>query len=153
MVDRSAAKDSSFGAPDDLLKYAFVANVDPRQSHLCYTSAGRGPALMVSGRTHRHLPATGPALGGVEIAGYRDCHEPFEHDALLVVVTDGFSEYRNAGLDSMRFGTAGIVRALAFDTVGSSRSAAAIIARSADIFSGGYYHDDATVAFIARRAS
>ena len=129
---------------------AFVANIDQSLPRLSYASAGHGPALLVAGRAHRHLLPTGPLLGVMSDASFTERREDFDHDALLVVVTDGFSECRNTALDSMQFGTSGVVRALAFDKVRSCRSAANTVARSADIFTGGRYHDDATVAVIAR---
>lgn len=131
---------------------AFVAEIDYSSPELRYASAGHDPALVVTGRSHRHLHATGPLLGVVDGARHDECRERFEHGSLLVVATDGFSECRNTALDSMQFGTAGIVRALAFDKRRTTRSAAEMIARGADTFSGGRYHDDATVAVISRTA-
>ncbi len=139
----------SFGA---IFTTAFVAEIDYSSPELRYASAGHEPALVVTGRSHRHLHATGPRLGVVDGARHDECREPFEHGSLLVVATDGFSECRNTALDSMQFGTAGIVRALMFDKHRTTRSAAEIVARSADIFTGGRYYDDATVAVISRTA-
>jgi serine phosphatase RsbU (regulator of sigma subunit) len=125
---------------------AFVAHIERSHRHLLYASAGHVPALLIKGRAHRHLSMTGPLLGVLGQADHAECRVPFERDALLVIATDGFSECRNVARNSMQFGTAGIVRALAFDKTRSSRSAAETIARTADIFTDGHYQDDATVA-------
>jgi serine phosphatase RsbU (regulator of sigma subunit) len=146
---RFEAMSRSFSA---IFTTAFVAEIDFSDPQLRYASAGHEPALVITGRSHRHLRVTGPLLGVLDGARHDECREPFEHGALLVVATDGFSECRNTALDSMQFGTAGIVRALAYDTQRTTRSAAQIVARGADIFTGGWYHDDATVAVISRRA-
>jgi sigma-B regulation protein RsbU (phosphoserine phosphatase) len=129
---------------------AFVANINRSHQYLRYASAGHVPALLIAGKIHRHLNTTGPLLGVLSKPIHDECIEPFESTSQLVIATDGFCECRNLALDSMQFGTAGIVRALAFDKARSSRSAAEIVARSADIFTGGRYLDDATVAVVTR---
>ncbi len=136
---------------DAIFATAFVANIASSNPQLRYASAGHEPALIVAGRSHRHLFVTGPLLGVMDDARYDERRETFEYGSLLVVATDGFSECRNTALDSMQFGTAGIVRALSYDTHHTTRSAAHIVGRGADRFTGGRYHDDATVAVISRR--
>jgi serine phosphatase RsbU (regulator of sigma subunit) len=132
---------------------AVVAVLDPHARFVRYASAGHDIGVIAHGRAHRHLAPTGPVLGVIDGAVYADCMEPFAGDDLLVLATDGFTECRNAGERSEQFGTSGLVRALAASGGGSCRAAADAVARGADLFTGGLYRDDATVAVVAHNAA
>jgi sigma-B regulation protein RsbU (phosphoserine phosphatase) len=115
-----------------------------------YASAGHDIGLFVNGRRHRHMAPTGPVLGVMPDAVYTDCMEPFGPRDLLLLATDGFTECRNNAEGPRQFGTAGIARCVADEAVQTCASTSRAVARAADLFTGGHYRDDATLAAIAR---
>jgi len=132
---------------------AFVAYFGRATGTVTYASAGHDLALLLSGRRHVHLEPTGPALGIIERAAFRERSMPFHENDALLIATDGFTECRKSADQSRMFGSAGIVRAVhALDA--READLAEAVARAADAFTAGLYRDDATVACIANvRAS
>jgi sigma-B regulation protein RsbU (phosphoserine phosphatase) len=129
---------------------AVIVTIGRATESLCYASAGHDTALIVQGRRHAHLAPTGPVLGVLPDARFADCHVAFGTADLLVLATDGFTECRDETSSSRQFGTTGIVRALGSAPQQSHRSACRAIALQTDVFTGGRYRDDATLAVIAR---
>jgi sigma-B regulation protein RsbU (phosphoserine phosphatase) len=130
---------------------AFVATFDEELRSMTYASAGHDQAMIIGERSHRHLAVTGPLLGVFVEPAFTERREPFGADELLVLVTDGVTECRHVGAKALRFGTGGIVRALASARIDGSRSACEAIVANVDEFSGRYYRDDATIAVVGTR--
>jgi sigma-B regulation protein RsbU (phosphoserine phosphatase) len=129
---------------------AVVATISRSTQTLCYSSAGHDAALIVKGRRHVHLGPTGPIIGIMPGASFGDAYARFGTTDLLLLATDGFTECRSESDRTTQFGTTGIVRALGTNPHRSYRSACLAIVNLADIFTGGHYRDDATLAVIAR---
>jgi serine phosphatase RsbU (regulator of sigma subunit) len=138
------------GIPDDTFATLFVASLSPATPGLCYASAGHDAALIVCGRSHRHLAQTGPIIGIIRDATFDDVVVEFSAGHLLVIATDGFTECRWSVDRTSQFGTTGIVRAIGSDPQRSHRSASRSVAMCADAFTGGVYRDDATLVMISR---
>jgi phosphoserine phosphatase RsbU/P len=129
---------------------AVIATVSRSTQTLSYASAGHDTALIVHGRRHVHLAPTGPILGVIPDAVYEEADVRFGTTDLLVVATDGFTECRSESNRASQFGTTGILRALRSDANQSHRSACRAVVHEADVFTGGTYSDDATLAVIVR---
>lgn len=144
-----------FDAPSPVagvtLASAFVATFGEDVSSMTYASAGHDLAMIIGARSHRHLAVTGPLLGAFAEPAFTARCEPFGADELLVLVTDGVTECRHPRAQALRFGTNGIVRALASARIDGSRSACDAIVANVDEFSGRYYRDDATIAVVGTR--
>jgi serine phosphatase RsbU (regulator of sigma subunit) len=137
------------GIPDVTFATVFVASLSPTTPGLCYTSAGHDAALIVCGRSHRHLAQTGPIIGIIRDATFADVLVEFSAGHLLVIATDGFTECRKNLDRTSQFGKAGIVRAIGSDPQRSHQSASRNVGMSADAFTGGDYGDDATLVTIS----
>jgi sigma-B regulation protein RsbU (phosphoserine phosphatase) len=129
---------------------AVVATISRATQMLCYASAGHDAALIVQGRRHGHLAPTGPIIGIMPGASFADKYARFGTTDLLLLATDGFTECRNEADRETQFGTTGIIRALGTNPHRSYRSACRAVVHLADVFTGGSYRDDATLAVIAR---
>jgi serine phosphatase RsbU (regulator of sigma subunit) len=138
-------------AHSDTFATVFIATIGRSTQALCYASAGHDTALIVGGRSHRHLAPTGPVIGVIQNAEFADGFAAFGANDLLLIATDGFTECRSSSDRSALFGTTGIVRALGAEPAHSHRSACGLVALRTDAFTGGHYRDDATLAAIARR--
>jgi len=138
------------GIPGDTFATVFIASLSPATPGLRYASAGHDTALIVSGRSHRHLAQTGPIVGIIRDATFADVFVEFNAGHLLVIATDGFTECRWSVDRKSQFGTAGIVRAIGCDPQRSHQSASSSVAMCADAFTGGNYRDDATLVMISR---
>lgn len=127
----------------------FVAQVDRARRTLCYASAGHDTAVILGGRSHRHLVQTGPVIGVLPGASYDDGFAEFSAGDLLLVATDGFTECRRFGTGA-QLGTSGLMRALHARAGHTPTSACLALGRFADEFTRGRYRDDATLVAIAR---
>jgi serine phosphatase RsbU (regulator of sigma subunit) len=128
----------------------FIATLRRSTQAISYASAGHDTALILKGRTHRHLAPTGPIVGVIREANYTDCVVAFGSTDLLLIATDGFTECRSHSDHRLQFGTTGIIRTLATKAYQSHASASSAIALGADVFTADRYRDDATLAVIAR---
>jgi sigma-B regulation protein RsbU (phosphoserine phosphatase) len=138
-----------FGVP---FASAIVVAIDADAPYIRYASAGHEPAIVIEANGHQHLPPTGPILGVVREALFTERVIEFSSGDLLLLSTDGFTECRSYAAPAFQFGTTGIVNALGYDAHHSCRSAVEAVTRAADAFCGGHYREDATLAFISRRA-
>jgi sigma-B regulation protein RsbU (phosphoserine phosphatase) len=129
----------------------FVARFSRAKRTLRYASGGHDTALIFQGRTHRHLTQTGPIIGVIPHAEYRDRLVDFDLGDILLIATDGFTECRRYRKPSEQLGTSGIVRALQTKIEYSPDSVCSTIGAFADEFTGGEYRDDATLVAISRR--
>lgn len=131
---------------------AFVATFEKGSHSMLYASAGHELAMIVGRqRSHRRLATTGPLIGVLPDPLFAERKEPLSEDDLVVLVTDGVTECRHPYEETLRFGTSGIVCALASARNRDPLAAHDAIARSLDQFGGGYYRDDASVAVLAAR--
>ena len=126
----------------------FYCVADAALGTLTYTNAGHYPAILVhgDGATER-LTYGGPVLGVFADAVYECRTVSFGAGDRLVLYTDGISEAKNAGDEE--FGDERLV-ALAIEH--RACSAPALQARLVDAvtsFTGGRFHDDATLIVLA----
>jgi serine phosphatase RsbU (regulator of sigma subunit) len=128
---------------------ALVATFDQNGRSMTYASAGHDHAMVIGDTAHRHLSSTGPLMGLFDAPLFAEHNEPLETNDLLVLVTDGVTECRDANGKGMVFGTQGIVQAVASARCGDPRIARDAIGRSLDDFGGRCYRDDATIAVCA----
>jgi sigma-B regulation protein RsbU (phosphoserine phosphatase) len=128
----------------------FVARFDRAKRLLRYASGGHDTALVFRGGEHRHLKQTGPVIGVIPNAIFRDCSVKFDSGDILVIATDGFTECRRDRAPFEQLGTSGIVRALTAEAAHSPHSVSTVVGAFADAFTGGAYRDDATLVAVAR---
>jgi phosphoserine phosphatase RsbU/P len=126
----------------------FYCVADATLGTLTYTNAGHYPAILVhaDGTTER-LTSGGPVLGVFDDAVYECRTVAFGGGDRLVLFTDGISEARAD--DDEEFGDE---RLVALATQHRSCSAPALQARLVDAvtaFTGGRFHDDATLMVLA----
>jgi sigma-B regulation protein RsbU (phosphoserine phosphatase) len=134
-------------APSPTFAAVLVATFEFERGVLTYAAAGVEGGLVFLGRSaHDHLSSTGPLLGIVEQPEYEERSIGFFPDDILVAYTDGVTE-AVAAADARQFGSLGIVRAMRqLRPVGPPTIDA--IWQKIDQYTGGTYHDDATLAIV-----
>jgi serine phosphatase RsbU (regulator of sigma subunit) len=86
------ASEAMLRSNPDALASAFAGTIDERSGRLCYASAGHPPAVLAGPLGARLLHATGSMLG-YALSGLENGEVYLERGALLVLYTDGLTEF------------------------------------------------------------
>jgi sigma-B regulation protein RsbU (phosphoserine phosphatase) len=128
----------------------FYCTLDSDLGVLTFANAGHYQPILVrrDGSVER-LTAGGPVLGVLEDSTYEQAHVPFGAGDRLVLFTDGITEARRAAADDDEFGEERLI-ALAVEhrTCGAQALQERLAAAAAE-FTGGAFHDDATLIVLA----
>jgi hypothetical protein len=84
--------------PANRLVTLFYGELETATGALAYVNAGHNPPFLLGARSPaRSLPSTGPALGILESAAFREEKARLEPGGRLFLYTDGVTEAENAG--------------------------------------------------------
>ncbi|HYQ98420.1 MAG TPA: GAF domain-containing SpoIIE family protein phosphatase [Casimicrobiaceae bacterium] len=138
--------------PPDRFITAFIGLLDPRTHRLRFHSGGQGPILVFQAATATwtsHRPTSFP-LGALPLASVRPAIElPFEPGDILVLLSDGFYEYRSAGGEL--FGEDRVRALVAAHRDAPLRELLRALEREVDAFGQGAPQDDDMTAVLVRR--
>lgn len=96
-LNRLCIENSAFEADNEFFATAFFAKLAPDRKTLEYVSAGHEAAYVFHNGRPTILHATGPIVGLVDDElGFEHVSMALASDDILVAVTDGFSESRDA---------------------------------------------------------
>ena len=125
----------------------FYAVIDTAIMHLDYCNAGHNPPILRRrDGTLESLREGGPVLGVIPAAAYAAGSVELGSGDCLVLYTDGISEAFNAADEE--FGEEGLIQALDQPAGLAEESRQRIMAAVTE-FSGGNFHDDATMMIVA----
>ena len=130
----------------------FLAHLDHKQHHLCYSNAGHNPPILleVSGQV-RELKTGGLILGFLEDPVYQSETIPMEPGDLLLIYSDGITEARN-GIEE-EFGSNRLIDILKAHSDLPCEQLLNIIIDEVEQFSGGVEQaDDMTLTALRRMA-
>jgi phosphoserine phosphatase RsbU/P len=129
---------------------AFLAVAE--DGRIRYVNAGHEPALLLAADgTLNFLPSTGPVLGLLPGARYREAGAPFPAAASLVLYTDGLTECE--GPDGSELGRSGVAAVAARLAGMAPEEVVARLLSAVEAHSGGAPPgDDVTVLCLSRRA-
>jgi len=140
-------REGGLTAPSPTFAAVLVATFEFARGVLTYAAAGVEGGLVFRGTSaHDHLGSTGPLLGIEGRPEYEERAIGFLPDDVLVAYTDGVTEAVSA-VDARPFGSLGLVRAMRqLRPVGVPTIDA--MWNKVDRYTGGTYHDDATLAIV-----
>jgi serine phosphatase RsbU (regulator of sigma subunit) len=140
-------REAELTAPSPTFAAVLVATFEFARGVLTYAAAGvEGGLVFLGTSAHDHLGSTGPLLGIEEQPEYDERAIGFFPDDVLVAYTDGVTEAVSA-VDARPFGSLGLVRAMrALRPMGMPTIDA--MWNKVDQYTGGTYHDDATLAIV-----
>ncbi len=126
----------------------FYCTIDTDAGVIAYCNAGHYPPVLVraSGAVER-LSAGGPVLGVFPEATYLPGDAVIEHGDRIVLYTDGITEARNEADEE--FGEDRLISIAVENRPCSAPALQARIAEAVASFSGGRFHDDATLIVMA----
>ncbi|MBC8024317.1 MAG: SpoIIE family protein phosphatase [Burkholderiales bacterium] len=140
--------------PDDRFVTAFIGLLDPARHRLRFHSGGQAPILVFEARTRecrRYRPTSFP-LAAMPIQSMRPAVEvDMQPGDILVLLSDGIYEYRNAGGEE--FGELRVEALLARHHAMPAAELAAKILAAVQAFAGNaMQEDDMTVVLVKRRS-
>ncbi len=140
--------------PDDRFVTAFIGLLDPAQHMLRFLSGGQAPILLFESATRecrRYKPTSFP-LAAMPLESVRPATEiPMRPGDVLVLLSDGIYEYRNAGNEE--FGELRVEALLQRHWEAPAAELAAKILGAVQAFAGdAVQEDDMTVLLVKRRA-
>lgn len=138
--------------PPDRFITAFIGLLDPRTHRLRFHSGGQGPILVFRAATATwtsHRPTSFP-LGAMPLASVQPAIElALEPGDILVLLSDGFYEYRSA--QGELFGEDRVRSLVAAQRNSAMRELLAVLQREVDAFGQGAPQDDDMTAVLVRR--
>jgi sigma-B regulation protein RsbU (phosphoserine phosphatase) len=129
----------------------FLGSLNPDTGDLRYVNAGHNPPLLVpgDGRPLEHLDPTGPMVGLLPGAAFREGRATMHPGDTLVIFTDGVVEAENTLGEDM--GEAPLVEAvLAHPGASADEVFEALLTRTFQHMAGGGFKDDVTMVVIRR---
>lgn len=138
--------------PPEKFATAFLAMLDPETGGFHYANGGHNPGFLVraNGETHL-LTSTGPPLGVMPAAEYREKTASLQVGDTLLVYTDGISEAENA--DEEEFGEERLLEVAVENRNAAPKGLAAAIERAVEEFVGGVpFKDDRTLVIVQRES-
>jgi serine phosphatase RsbU (regulator of sigma subunit) len=140
-LNRLCIENSAFEGDEEFFATLFFAIVEPDRRSLHYVSAGHDAAFLIRSGEARELGATGP------IIGLMDNDDAFDHSlvrldagSIIVAVTDGFSEARNASRTFL--GSAALVDIILRNPTFDAERQAEAVTQYAYEYSNELLHDD-----------
>ena len=130
-----------FGAGSSMFISLFAGLFDPGARSLRYANAGQVPPLHFARGKATPLASTGPALGFMPDADYREEEEHFQTGDMLLLFTDGLVEM---GAGTVSDGTRRVVEVMQGPD-GAGLSAAAIGSRTLAVSGSAAFTDDVTI--------
>ncbi len=138
--------------PADRFITAFIGLLDPATHRLRFHSGGQGPILVFESATATwtsHRPTSFP-LGAMPLSSVRPAIElALEPGDILVLLSDGFYEFRSAGGEL--FGEDRVRALVAAHREAPTRELLAVLQREVDAFGKGAPQDDDMTAVLVRR--
>jgi sigma-B regulation protein RsbU (phosphoserine phosphatase) len=138
--------------PADRFITAFIGLLDPATHRLRFQSGGQGPILLfeaATGAWASHRPTSFP-LGAMPLSSVAPAISvEFEPGDVLVLLSDGFYEHRNARGE--QFGEARVRELVEAHRASPVRELLAALQREVDAFGGGAPQEDDMTAVLVRR--
>ncbi len=138
--------------PADRFITAFIGLLDPATHRLRFQSGGQGPILLfeaATGKWTSHRPTSFP-LGAMPLSSVAPAISvALEPGDILVLLSDGFYEYRNAGGEL--FGEDRVRELVAGHGASPMRELLTALQREVDAFGGGAPQEDDMTAVLVRR--